>query len=169
MLRKILEKVFITNIFTQCKTSRTLKIDVFKIPDNSNIRKLFSKHVLIHLKYWYCNSPYLELLCLSHHPCQILPKPTETPLQHNPHYVLHRFPYFALTHLTTHHHKYLKYPIICQSKPIKFNIKLYTDHNALWVKLATHQKAASLRAASLSKLGNTVNSKMVGAPSFSQL
>ena len=27
--------------FTQCKTSHTLKIDVFEIPDNKNIGKLF--------------------------------------------------------------------------------------------------------------------------------
>ena len=51
----------------------------------------------------------------------------------------------------------------------------------LWVKYATHQKAESLRAASLSKLENTVKGKvyvqyklcwilykMVSAPSFSQ-
>ena len=31
----------------------------------------------------------------------ILPQPTENPLQHNPHYVLYWFPYFALPHLTT--------------------------------------------------------------------
>ena len=67
MLRKILDKFFITNKYTQCKTSRTLKTDVFQIPDNNNIRKLFSKCELfswiklitvpIHLKYWYYNSP----------------------------------------------------------------------------------------------------------------
>ena len=31
---------------------------------------------LIHLKYWYQNSSYLELPCLPHHVCQILPQPT---------------------------------------------------------------------------------------------
>ena len=30
--------------FTQCKTSHTLKIDVFKLPDNENIGKVFSKY-----------------------------------------------------------------------------------------------------------------------------
>ena len=49
MLWKILEKVFITNTFTQCKTSLTLKIDVFKIADNINFGKLFSKHELLFL------------------------------------------------------------------------------------------------------------------------
>ena len=43
MLWKILE-VFITKKFTQCKTSHTLKIDGFKIPDNKNVGKLFSKY-----------------------------------------------------------------------------------------------------------------------------
>ena len=33
---------------------------------------------LIHLKYWYYNSSWLELPCLPHHLCQILPLPTET-------------------------------------------------------------------------------------------
>ena len=39
----------ITNKFTQCKASCTLKIDVFKIPDNKNIGKLFSKYELLFL------------------------------------------------------------------------------------------------------------------------
>ena len=47
MLRKTLAKVFITNKFTQCKTSRILKIDVFKITDDKNIGKLFSKYELL--------------------------------------------------------------------------------------------------------------------------
>ena len=40
-------KVFVTQKFTQCKTSRTLKINVFKIPDNKKIGKLFSKYELL--------------------------------------------------------------------------------------------------------------------------
>ena len=77
----MLEKVFITKKFTQCKT-RTLKIDVFEIPDNKNIKKNYFQNgncfswiklipVLIHLKYWYCNSPYLELPYLPRYFCQI--------------------------------------------------------------------------------------------------
>ena len=71
MQQKILEIVFITKKFTQCKTSRTLKIDLFETPDNKNIGKLFSRYeifswtklilVLIHLKYWYCNFPIPRL------------------------------------------------------------------------------------------------------------
>ena len=44
VLRKILEKVFINQKFTQCKTSHSLKRDVFEIQDNKNIRELFSKY-----------------------------------------------------------------------------------------------------------------------------
>ena len=42
-------QVFITQNFAQYKTSRTLKIDLFKIPDNKNIGKLFAKHKLLFL------------------------------------------------------------------------------------------------------------------------
>ena len=45
---------------------------------------------------------------------------------------------------------------ICKSQPIKFITKLYIDHNTLWVKPANHQKTEFLRAASLSRLDNTV-------------
>ena len=48
-----------------------------------------------------------------------------------------------------------------QGKPIKFIIKLYTDHNTLCVKHAPHQKAESLRVASLPGLGNTVNNNSI--------
>ena len=58
---------------------------------------------------------------------------------------------------TTGHHKDWIYQTICQAKPIKFFIKLYTDHNTLLVKLPAYQKTESFRAASLSKLDNTVN------------
>ena len=48
-LREILEKVFLTNRFTQYKTSRTSKSNAFEIPDNKNMvndNKLFSKQEL---------------------------------------------------------------------------------------------------------------------------
>ena len=80
VLRKILEKVFINKKFTQCKTSRTLKMDVLEIPGNKNIGKLFSKYKLlflnqanscsVHLKYWCYHSPHLELHCLPDHLCK---------------------------------------------------------------------------------------------------
>ena len=48
----------------------------------------------------------------------------------------------------------IRYQTTCKAKPIKCIIKLNTDHNILWVKPATHQKAV-LRTVSLSKLDNT--------------
>ena len=44
VLQKILEKVSVTKKFTQYKTSCTLKIDVFGIPDGKFIEQLFSKY-----------------------------------------------------------------------------------------------------------------------------
>ena len=41
VLQKILEKVFVNKKFTQCKTPRTLKPDVFEIPDNKNWKIVF--------------------------------------------------------------------------------------------------------------------------------
>ena len=106
--------------------------------------------VLIHLKY-----------CLPRHLCQILPQSTETHLQQNPHNVFNRFSYSVTPHSTTGHHKYWTFQTIWQVKSIKYIIKFHTDHNALWVKHATHQKAESLRATSLSKLDNMVNNNSI--------
>ena len=47
------------------------------------------------------------------------------------------------------------------SSQTKYIIKLYTDHNILWVTQTTHDKAESLRSFSLSKLGNTVNNNSI--------
>ena len=44
---------------------------------------------------------------------------------------------------------------------MKVIIKLYTDHNSLWTKHTTHQKAGPLRATSLSKLDNMVNNNSI--------
>ena len=72
---EILGKVFITKKSTQCKTSPTLKIDALEIRNCQNMN-CFSWveliPVLIYPKYWYYNSPYLELPCLPQHLCQIL-------------------------------------------------------------------------------------------------
>ena len=58
----MLENVFITKKFSQCKTSRTLKIDGFEIPDNKIIGKLFSKYKVL----------FLDQANSSSHPSQIL-------------------------------------------------------------------------------------------------
>ena len=52
---------------------------------------------------------------------------------------------FLLPSSTTDYHKCWIYETICQAKPIKFIIKLYTDHNSLWVKHVTFQRAESLK------------------------
>ena len=41
LIRKILERALITKKLTQCKTSHTLKIDVFELLDKKNMGKLF--------------------------------------------------------------------------------------------------------------------------------
>ena len=133
--------------------------------------------VMIHLKYWYYNSPQLQRPSLPHHLYQVLPQPTETLPQHYPHHVFHRFPYFVLPYSTTRHHKYWIYQTIWQSNSIKFFITLFTDHNTFWVKHATHQKVFDSRFSF--KVGQQVQRQfdfqykicwilyeMVGAPSF---
>ena len=108
-----------------------LKINVFEIPDNKNVWKLFPKYELLFLDQANCSFdpsqiliyydfPYLELPLLSHHLYQVLPGQ-----------VLYWFPHFVLPHLTTCHHKYWMYQIICQVEPIKFIIKPYTDCSTL--------------------------------------
>ena len=147
MLRKILEKVFITKKFTHCKTLRTLKIDGFEIPDNKNIGKLFLKYELLFLDQANSSSNPSQILILqipipraSLPPLLIFILFNGTPLRYNPHQVLHRFPYFFLPNSSTRTYRYWIYQSICQVKPIKFIIKLYTDHNTLWVKYAAVKK-----------------------------
>ena len=126
--------------------------------------------VLIDLKYWYCNPPYLQIFCFPYHSCLILPQPTETSVRHSPHRVLHRLPCFSLAHSTTWHHKYWIYQTIWQAKPIRFIIKLHQDQNNLWVKKdANHQKAESLRTRSAITtylIQNMLNSVQNGRYSF---
>ena len=134
---------------------------IYSKEHNKNIKKLFPQYeplfstklipVLLHLKYWSYDSPYIELTWIPHHLYQVLSYPTETPLQPNNHHLLQWFSYFVLPHSTKRHHKYWLYQTIWQAKPIKFIIKLFTDHHTLWVKHATHQKTESPRAAIPSK------------------
>ena len=130
---------------------------IYSKEHNKIIKKLFPQYeplfstklipVLLHLKYWSYDSPYIELTWIPHHLYQVLSYPTETPLQPNNHHLLQWFSYFVLPHSTKRHHKYWLYQTIWQLKPIKFIIKLFTDHHTLWVKHATHQKTESPRAA----------------------
>ena len=56
--------VFITQKCAQYKTSRTLKISIFKIPDNKNIGKLFSKYELLFLDQANYSSDPSQILIL---------------------------------------------------------------------------------------------------------
>ena len=64
VVRKIMKKVFIINKFTPCKTSHTLKIDVFKIRDNKNIAKLFPKYELLFLHQDNSSSDQSQVLIM---------------------------------------------------------------------------------------------------------
>ena len=146
-------------------------IDVFKILDNKNIGKLFSKYELLFLDKANSKSDPSQILILQFSmPRASLPSsPTLSnftlanwnSLQHKPLHVLHRFLCFVQLHWTRSHHKYWIYQTICKVKPVKFTIKLYTYHNTLWIKHVTHQKAEPLRAASLSKLDNMVSNDSI--------
>ena len=59
-----MEKVFVNKKFTQWKTSGTLQIDVFEIPDIKNIGKLFSKNELLFLDQANSNSDLSQILAL---------------------------------------------------------------------------------------------------------
>ena len=47
--------------FTQCKTSHTLKIYVFKLPDNENIGKVFSKYFFFLFIITYTSANYTKI------------------------------------------------------------------------------------------------------------
>ena len=81
VLRKILEKVFITTKCTQSKTLHTLKADVFELTENKNIEKLFSKYDLFSLdqanlapdpsQILIIQYPFQQLSCLPSHLTEI--------------------------------------------------------------------------------------------------
>ena len=156
-LQEILEKVFITKKCTQRKILHTLKTDVFESPDNKNIGKLFSE----------CEVFSLDLANFSSNPSQILILLiliTNISEKSYPSHVKSLFNTIlimcsssvSLFYPNTFHNYWIN-QTICQPKPIKFIINLYANRNTLLVKRTTHQKAESLRAASLSKLANTEN------------
>ena len=133
---------------------------------------MFSKHYLFCLDQGNFRSPLSKILILQYPTprfslldsrfqlpyhsrplCKISPWPTEISLQHNPLHVLHRFSYFVLPYTTTWNIKWIN-----QTK-FQSNLLLkYIQINTLTVKQATCQKSEPLRAASLSKLDNTMNS-----------
>ena len=119
--------------------------------------------VLIHLKYWYYNIPHLELPYLPYDPCQILLYPTETLLQHNSHHILYWFPYFVLPPFdhTPSQVSDKQSHIPSQANKIYYQAIYWSCLNTSWIKHTSHQKTEFLRAASLSKLDDTVNNNSI--------
>ena len=109
--------------------------------------------VQIHLKYWYCNTPSLQVPLFPRRLCLNAPWPTETLLNTILIMFLIDFPIFLLPHSTTYRNYWI-YQTIYQANSVKFIIKLYTNHSTLLVKRATYQKSESLRVASLSKINS---------------
>ena len=116
--------------------------------------------VLIHLRYWYYNTPSLQLPCLPRHPCQIPLWSTETPFQRNPYHVLHRFPYFFPTPFD-HMLQLLNIPNHMRNQANQIIINLYTKYKTWLVQQATYQKSEFLRATALSKLDKTVSNNFI--------
>ena len=141
MLQKILDKVFVNKKFNRHKTSLTLQINVFEIPDNRNIWKLFSKYELL----------FLDLANSSSHPSQILIvqfttlKASLPPLPSLSNFTIANWNTSLTQSLSCFSSVFLFYPTPfnqtssqvldkqakCQAKPIKFFINLYADRNTL--------------------------------------
>ena len=178
VLQKILGKVFITMNCTQHKTLHALKVDLLEMSDNKNIWKLLSKYELFSLDQANTTKahPYsfpTPLAISIKFPLGQL-KPLFNVIFIKLHHVLYGLPYFFLPHSNTWHNYWIC-QTISQAKPIKFNIKIYTNHNTLLVNHTTYKKTETLRADSLSRSDNMVHNKlswilfkMVGALSFSQ-
>ena len=136
---------------------------------NKNIGKLFSRYELLFLVLGNSNSDPSQIL-IQQFP---IPRASLTisvefyPSQLKPFFnlilimLLIGLPILYYPNSTTRHHKYCIFQSICQDKPMKLIIKLYSDHNTLQVKQASHQKAESLKGSSLSKLDNTVDNNSI--------
>ena len=178
VLQKILGKVFITMNCIQHKTLHALKVDLLEMSDNKNIWKLLSKYELFSLDQANTTKPHpysfpTPLAISIKFPLGQL-KPLFNVIFIKLHHVLYGLPYFFLPHSNTWHNYWIC-QTISQAKPIKFNIKIYTNHNTLLVNHTTYKKTETLRADSLSRSDNMVHNKlswilfkMVGALSFSQ-
>ena len=106
--------------------------------------------VLVHFKYCQYNIPSLQLtlaIPVKFHPGQVKPL-------FNAILIMVFIGFFVLPHSTTRHDSWM-YQTICQVKSVKFIINQYLN------VLSTYQKAESPRAASLSKLDNTVNKNYI--------
>ena len=127
---------------------------------------MYSKYHLIKVFgsfFWNYELLFLDQANSSSYPSEILIiqfSMIQTFLQHNTHHVLHRFRYFVLPQASTRHYKYWIYQTICQAKPIKFIIKLCTDHYNLWDNTLPIKNCVC-KSCSLSKLDSTVNNNSI--------
>ena len=117
-------------------------------------------HVLMHLKYLYCNSSYLELPFLLHllgkiYLSQLKPSSAQYSSCSSSVFL------FCSAPFGHKHHRYWIYQTMCKANPTKFITKLYTGHNTFWVEHTTHQNVESLRPTFLSKLDNIVNNNSI--------
>ena len=140
VLQKILGKVFITMNCTQHKTLHALKVDLLEMSDNKNIWKLLSKYELFSLDQANTTKPHpysfpTPLAISIKFPLGQL-KPLFNVIFIKLHHVLYGLPYFFLPHSNTWHNYWIC-QTISQAKPIKFNIKIYTNHNTLLVNHTT--------------------------------
>ena len=112
--------------------------------------------ILLHFSYWYYNIASLELLCLTCHLCQISPWLTETPLQ----YIF--FIGFPILSYPIRQHATIPGCTKAYAKPSQ-QIYYQAICKSLYLIGYTRylQKFESLRAASLSKLDNTVNNNSI--------
>ena len=161
----------IRNLLNVKKILFTLKIDLFETPGNKNVGIIFSNYELFYLDQANSSSDSSQILILRFFiPRGSLPYSRSlsifTLANWNPSSTQSssRTSSVSLFSPPPFNHTYLKDWINQtkrQAKSIKFIIKQYTNHNTLWVKHTTHQKAVSLRAASPSKLGNAVNNNSI--------
>ena len=134
VLRKILEKIFITKKCIQCKTSHALWIDVFELPDNKNIGKFFSKNEIFFLDHVHYSFDSSQILIIQYPiPRACLPsfkfQPGQLKLFFNTIFNMFFIGFSILPYPMQTRHNYWIYQTTCQAKPIKFFIKLYTNHN----------------------------------------
>ena len=163
MLRKILEKVYVTKKFTQCKTSRSIKADAFEIADNKNVEKLFSKYELFFLNQANSSSDPSQILIQQF----CIPRPslsTFTLAKWNPSSTQSWSCSSSVSLFcpTPFDHNLPQLLDIPNQMPSQLTLSSsYIHINNLWVKHATYKKSEPLRAASLSNWDNTVNNNSI--------
>ena len=139
------------------------------MPDNKNIGKLFSKYKLLFLDQINSSSDPSQTLMLQFpiSRASLIISVKFYPSQLKPFFntiftmFLIGFPIlsYPIRPQVTTSIRYTK--AYAKSNLSKFIVKLYADHKNVLIKHARHQKAESLRSASLSKLENTIKNNYI--------